>query len=92
MIRIRWTLSAAHDLQDINDYLRRHHPSYRQPTLRKLYESIRSLKDSPNRGRPGSEPGTRELVFTPLPYIAIYRVSKDAIEVLRVYHGAQHRR
>lgn len=91
MIRIRWTLAAAQDLQDIHEYLRQHHPNYRQPTLRRLYETIRSLKDSPHRGRAGSEPGTRELVFTPLPYVAVYRVQKDSIEVLRVYHGAQRR-
>ena len=91
MIRIRWTLAAAQDLQGIDEYLRLHHPNYRQPTLRKLYETIRSLKTSPNRGRAGREPGTRELVVSPLPYIAIYRVNGDTIEVLRVYHGAQHR-
>lgn len=34
---------------------------------------------------------TREVVFTPLPYIAVYRVKGDAIEVLRIYHGAQKR-
>ena len=91
MIRIRWTLAAAQDLQHINDYLRKHYPQYRQLTLRKLYETIRSLKDSPLRGRPGTEPGTRELVFAPLPYVAVYRVRKQSVEVLRVYHGAQDR-
>jgi toxin ParE1/3/4 len=45
----------------------------------------------PYRGRPGREEGTRELLFPPLPYIAVYRVNKDAIEVLRIYHPAQDR-
>ena len=59
--------------------------------MRKLYETIRSLKESPHRGRVGREEGTRELLFTPLPYIAVYRVKERGIEVLRIYHGAQHR-
>ena len=67
------------------------HPHYRQPTLRKLYDTIRSLRQSPYRGRPGSEPDTREVVFLPLPYVAVYRVKGEAIEVLRIYHGAQDR-
>ncbi len=33
--------------------------------------------------------GWRELVFAPLPYIAIYRVSDEVIEIARVFHGAQ---
>ncbi len=34
-------------------------------------------------------PGTRELIVTNLPYIVLYRVSGDAVEILRVFHTAQ---
>ena len=43
-MRIRWTPVAAEDLQDIGKYLKDYQPHYRQPTMRKLYETIRSLK------------------------------------------------
>jgi toxin ParE1/3/4 len=89
-MRIRWTPAAATDLQRISDYLKDQHPRYRQPTMRKLYQAIRSLTESPYRGRPG-EDGTRELLFPPLPYVAVYRVNYQSIEVLRVYHAAQDR-
>ena len=39
-MRIRWTPAAASDLQNVNDYLNDHHPQYRQPMIRKLYEVI----------------------------------------------------
>ena len=90
-MRIRWTPAAAADLENINDYLRLHHPRYRQPTMRNLYEAVRALKSLPHQGRPGREAGTRELVFAPLPYIAVYRVAGQTIEVLRIHHGAQER-
>ena len=90
-MRIRWTPAAATDLERIASYLEDHHPSYRQFTMRQIYEGIRSLKDWPSRGRPGDEEGTRELLFAPLPYIAVYRLSEKWIEVLRIYHGAQRR-
>ena len=45
----------------------------------------------PFRGRLGREEGTRELVISRLPYIVIYRVKDDAVEILYIYHGAQHR-
>ena len=56
-----------------------------------MYEAIRSLKELPQRGRPGREDGTRELLFPPTPYIAVYRVKEQSIEVLRIYHAAQDR-
>ncbi len=88
---IRWTPAALADLQGINDYLKKHHPHYRQPTMRRLYEDVRALKQWPERGRIGREDGTRELLFPPTPYIAVFRTREKIIEVLRIYHAAQHR-
>ena len=90
-MRIRWTPAALSDMKSISDFLREHHPNYRQPTMRRLYDTIRSLKTFPHRGRPGQEESTRELIFSPLPYIAVYRVKEESIEVLHIYHGAQDR-
>jgi plasmid stabilization system protein ParE len=33
--------------------------------------------------------GWRELTFAPLPYIVAYRITPNAIEIARVFHGAQ---
>jgi len=90
-MRILWTAAAASDLQEISDYLKDHHPQYRELTIRKIYSAIHSLKEWPNRGRVGREQGTRELALPPLPYIAVYRVKQQDIEVLRIWHGAQNR-
>jgi plasmid stabilization system protein ParE len=35
--------------------------------------------------------GTRELTFSPLPYIAVYLVKGDTVEILHIWHGAQDR-
>jgi toxin ParE1/3/4 len=80
-MRIRWMPPAAADLQSISEYLKEHHPQYRQPTMRKLHETIRALKESPHRGRPGRVGGTWELLFPPMPYIAVYRVHEQSIEI-----------
>ncbi len=91
-MRIRWTRAAAEDLEHIKDYLSEHHPELAHSTVLERYEVIRSLKNSPYRGRPGREEGTRELVFTRLPFIAAYRVNEQTVEVLHIFHGAQQRR
>ena len=33
--------------------------------------------------------GTRELVFSGLPYIVVYRIQDQDLAILRIYHGAQ---
>jgi toxin ParE1/3/4 len=55
-----------------------------------IYSGIAQLKSAPGLGRPSSRLfGWRELVFPPLPYIAVYRIRKNNIEVARIFHGAQ---
>ncbi len=56
-----------------------------------LYDGVRSLRSMPHRGRPGDRPGTRELVYVSLPYIAIYRVSDTHVEILGFRHTSQDR-
>src|ERR1700678_3807839 len=70
-VRIRWTPAAAADLEHISEYLKGRPPQYREATMHGLFAAIRTLKKSPERGRPGREAGTRELLFPPLPYVAV---------------------
>jgi addiction module RelE/StbE family toxin len=88
---MRWTPAAADDLESIQDYLLGHLPSLAQSTIREIYEKIPMLRSTPFRGRPGREEGTRELVLSRLPYIVVYRVKDSDVEILHIYHGAQHR-
>lgn len=90
-MRLRWTPSAAADLEHILEYLQRRLPQFANPTVVRIYERIRSLKTTPFLGRPGIEEGTRELVLSPLPYIVVYRMKDEFVEILRIYHGAQDR-
>jgi addiction module RelE/StbE family toxin len=89
-MRLRWTETAAADLEAIKNYLTSKDPLLALPTVEKLYNGIKELKIMPFRGRRGRAPGTRELVFSPLPYIAVYRVQDESIEILHIYHGAQN--
>ncbi len=54
-----------------------------------IYDSAGSLKSFPNKGRTGRVEGTRELALPPLPFVVVYRVLKDIVEIANVIHGAQ---
>ena len=90
-MRLRWTPAAADDLESIGDYLATHLPAFMQSTIQKIYQAVLSLRSTPFRGRAGREEGTREMVLPRLPCIVVYRVRENDIEILHIWHGAQHR-
>ena len=89
-MRIRWTEPAAGDLTCICDYINKHdgQEAARRVALR-IYEGIGSLTQFPRRGRLGRKPNTRELVISGTPFLAVYRIREDVIEISRIVHGAQ---
>ena len=89
-MRIRWTEPAVQDLTNICDYISEHNGAAeaRRIALR-IYSGLDSLAEFPRRGRPGRKPDTRELVFPGLPWLAVYRVREDVVEINRILHGAQ---
>jgi toxin ParE1/3/4 len=52
-------------------------------------EGIALLQNAPNSGRIGLAVDTRELMFAPLPYIAVYEIVDGQVQVLRIRHAAQ---
>ena len=89
-MRIRWTESAVHDFTSICDYIEKHGSS---ATARRIalsiHHQVEMLAKSPEYGRTGRKPNTRELVFNGLPYLAIYRIHEGTVEIVRILHGAQ---
>ncbi|PYV50414.1 MAG: type II toxin-antitoxin system mRNA interferase toxin, RelE/StbE family [Acidobacteria bacterium] len=89
-MRIRWTDPAVRDFTQICDYIEQHGSAAtaRQVAI-SIYEQISGLGKFPESGRTGRHPDTRELVFAGLPYIAVYRLTGNMVEILRLLHGAQ---
>ena len=69
-MRIRWTAAAATSVLTSKTAI----PTTGSPLFASRTEL--SVKESPNRGRLGRVDGTRELLFLPLPYIAVNRVNE----------------
>ena len=89
-MKIRWTDSAVRDFTNICDYIEKHSSgaTARRVAL-SIHRQIDLLANFPEYGRTGRKPDTRELVLSGLPYLAVYRVHANAIEIFRILHGAQ---
>lgn len=89
-MNIIWSPEAIQDLISLRAYIAEESPAgARRIALRILHDVEHLLPDNPHMGRPGRMPGTRELVVPQTPYIVPYRVQREVIQILRVYHGAR---
>jgi addiction module RelE/StbE family toxin len=92
-MRIRWTTLALNDLKLISVRIeRRLSLAGANRVCRAIYDTVQILRRFPESGKVSVGEGTREFVVPKLPYIVVYRVlGSGAVEILRIWHGAQDR-
>ena len=89
-MRLRWTLLADRDLNDIAQYVGQDSPAAAARVVLELIDQAETLlPEYPSIGRPGRVLGTREMVIGQLPYIIAYRVRGQDLEILRVLHSSR---
>jgi toxin ParE1/3/4 len=88
-MEISWSGPASSDLERIYWRIRESNPEAAHDVILAIYQGCSALAAFPDRGRKGRIAGWRELVFTSLPYIAVYRVNGQDVEIARIYHTAQ---
>lgn len=80
---------AITDMEEIHAYIARRSPSSAHSVLARIRRAINRLDLFPQSGRVGRLAGTRELVVSGVPYLAIYEVQDDRVVVVRVVHTSQ---
>jgi len=92
-MRLRWSSPAFGDLRAISVRIEQERNlAAANRVCSHIYSSIQTLRHHPHSGRPGGEPGTRELVISQSPYVVSYRIAEpETVHILRIWHGAQQR-
>ncbi|KGK57513.1 plasmid stabilization protein ParE, partial [Xanthomonas cannabis pv. phaseoli] len=88
MLRRDWTVPAAKQLAHAQDHYHALNPAAAAAMGRQVLEATRTLAEQPGRGRAGRVPGTREWVVRQTPYVLVYRVRDDALQLLHVHLDA----
>ena len=88
-MRIRWLRTALRNLEEEAAYVAADDPAAARLVVKRVLEAIDQLGEQPSLGRPGRVPGTRELVVARTRYLVPYRVKRDTIEILRVFHTSR---
>jgi toxin ParE1/3/4 len=90
MAQVRWTPQAANDLDATAEFIARDSPHFAGLFAAKVLQTVEQLADFPESGRMVPEVGERsirEVLFGS--YRIIYRLRRDAVEVLTIHHGAR---
>ncbi|HXP84117.1 MAG TPA: type II toxin-antitoxin system RelE/ParE family toxin [Bryobacteraceae bacterium] len=86
-MNLRWTPTAALDLEQVHEYIARDSPEAAGRTVDAILKGIDALLQNPLMGRVGRLGRTRELVFSP--FVGSYRVKSGSLEILSIIHGAR---
>lgn len=84
-----WLPIAAEERFEQLDYIAQDNPLAAVTQDEEIGRQSSLLVEQPEMGRIGRVRGTRELVISQTPFIAIYRIKSERIEILRFLHGAQ---
>jgi toxin ParE1/3/4 len=88
-MRTVWSPQAIDDLVALRTYIEQDNPAAARRIVLHIIQNIDTLLPrSPEMGRPGRVPGTRELIIPRTPFIVPYRLEGNTIQILRVFHGA----
>jgi toxin ParE1/3/4 len=88
-MRIVWSRRAVRHLTNVRDYIAQDSPESAAEVAKKILEAVELLAGHPNLGRQGRIAGTRELVVAGTPYIIPYRIHRNRVELIAVFHGRQ---
>jgi len=89
-MRLSWRPQAERDREDAVNHIAEADPLIAIEQLDRIEEQVDMLLQQPKLGRPGRVKGTRELVISRTPFIAIYHLrDTQHVEILRLMHSAQ---
>lgn len=89
-LSIDWLPEANRNRIEQLDYIAEGSPLAAADQDDEIERQVNMLYEQPKMGRPGRVKGTRELVISSTPFIAVYRLKgAQRIEVLRMLHGSQ---
>jgi len=84
-----WTEGAAQDLTAIVDYIAGDDPQAARRVAKAVFDGVMSLSSMPHRGRGRPTDSSREMVFAPWPYLAVYEVVDSKVYIKGIRHTSR---
>ena len=88
-MRLVWLRRAVADRDAQLDFIAQDNPRAAIEQGDRIAQQVGQLIEQPEIGRPGRKQGTRERVINGTPFVVVYRIKGQRIELLRLLHGSQ---
>jgi toxin ParE1/3/4 len=88
-MKVVWSAASVRHLQGVVEYLQGESAGGAIIIRRRILDTVRRIGMMPHSGRIGRIHGTREAVVPRSPYIVVYQVSLQAVEILGIWHSAR---
>lgn len=86
---IVWQQGAIRDLDAVFEFIGMENPPAALTVCELIEKRVGQLAEHPFLGRSGRVESTRELVVAGTPFIVVYRVGKNQVDILAVLHTAR---
>jgi plasmid stabilization system protein ParE len=88
-MNVTWSRRAIQHLVSLRNYIAKDSERNAPLVAKRILDAVELLQTQPGMDRPGRVLGIRELVIPNTPYIIPYRVRRDRLELIAVFHGHQ---
>ncbi|HET8637651.1 MAG TPA: type II toxin-antitoxin system RelE/ParE family toxin [Acidobacteriaceae bacterium] len=88
-MKIEWTVPALQHIREAREYIEIDNSAAAVRQVDRIEAAVNLLRAFPMMGRTGRRSGTRELPVPGTPYLLVYRVKQESVQVLAVLHGAR---
>jgi addiction module RelE/StbE family toxin len=85
-LKLRWTRLALADFEQAHDHIAQDNPEAAREIAQRILDATETLLDYPRIGRVGEDEDSREWRVDKTPYLLVYAIKDDVIELWRVWH------
>lgn len=90
-MRVRFLKRAVQDLLNIETYTREHSPRGASRIGARLKKRAEDLAQFPEQGTESEKAGIRQVYVAQTPYILIYRIKGDEVQIITILHTSNRR-
>lgn len=85
-MKLRWTRLALADFEQAHDHIAEENPEAARQIAQRILDASETVLEYPRIGRPGEDRDSREWRVDKTPYLLVYAIKEDVIELWRVWH------
>ncbi len=85
-MKLRWTRLALAEFEQAHDHIAQDNPEAARQIAQRILNATETLLDNPHIGRVGEDEDSREWHVDKTPYLLVYAIKGEVVELWRVWH------